>query len=77
MTPNDPNSPTVTQAPQEPLTASEGDWDVGLAAAFGRDDTRPQPVAAEMEPGAILAGKYRLTERIGEGGMGSVYMAQQ
>src|SRR5690242_16349111 len=27
--------------------------------------------------GAILAGKYKLIEEIGEGGMGSVFMAQQ
>ena len=27
--------------------------------------------------GAILAGKYKLVEEIGEGGMGSVFMAQQ
>src|SRR6516164_1921491 len=27
--------------------------------------------------GALLAGKYKLVEAIGEGGMGSVFMAQQ
>jgi non-specific serine/threonine protein kinase/serine/threonine-protein kinase len=30
-----------------------------------------------VEPGVILAGKYRLTERIAEGGMGSVWVAHQ
>jgi eukaryotic-like serine/threonine-protein kinase len=36
----------------------------------------PMPMASEM-PGLILAGKYKLLERIGEGGMGSVWLAQQ
>jgi serine/threonine protein kinase len=31
----------------------------------------------EEQAGTILAGKYKLLERIGEGGMGSVWMAQQ
>src|SRR5262249_47020830 len=33
--------------------------------------------APPARAGSILAGKYKLIEEIGEGGMGSVYMAQQ
>ena len=31
----------------------------------------------DIQPGAIIAGKYKLLEAIGEGGMGAVWMAQQ
>src|SRR5262245_1959575 len=34
-------------------------------------------VRAEPEPGAFIAGKYRLSDCIGEGGMGSVWIAHQ
>lgn len=39
----------------------------------------PTPLLApdNIEPGTVIAGKYKLLEAIGEGGMGSVWMAQQ
>jgi non-specific serine/threonine protein kinase/serine/threonine-protein kinase len=48
-----------------------------VAAAPTGPATASADSLAEEQPGAILAGKYKLIERIGEGGMGSVWMAQQ
>jgi eukaryotic-like serine/threonine-protein kinase len=47
------------------------------------DITGPQlgpttPAASqEDKPGALIAGRYKLLQQIGEGGMGTVWMAEQ
>ncbi|MEO2091811.1 MAG: protein kinase, partial [Gemmataceae bacterium] len=73
MTPTDPTRTSPPDATHDPSDAA---LDAGLAAAFGSPVTHSYQ-STEPESGTVIAGRYKLTEQIGEGGMGSVWVAHQ
>ena len=67
--------PTLTHLPD---TRAYDPLDAGIAAALAENSEPPrQADPTGGRAGEIIAGKYKLIEAIGEGGMGTVWMAQQ
>ncbi len=65
-----PNSP---QSPRQP----ENDKNEVTIAQSSRENRLNVHIVASNRPGDTIAGKYKLIENIGEGGMGSVWLAEQ
>ena len=64
--------------PELPPTSVRKPTDPDEPDRTGQYEGAPTPLSGDdVEAGTIIAGKYKLLEAIGEGGMGAVWMAQQ
>src|SRR5580692_10129641 len=59
----------------EELLRAHQDAGAFLGGGEQQEATRDQPILER--PGTVIAGRYKLRQEIGEGGMGSVFLAEQ
>jgi serine/threonine protein kinase len=67
-------SSTIKELREEPLPASARDGSMPSEPAFLESTRSYTP---PVGPGEVIAGRYKLLEAIGQGGMGTVYVAEQ
>jgi serine/threonine protein kinase len=69
--------PPGATAAFEPEPQPPADMLTGPSQPIPSEDAPPAGQVAGAAPSAVIAGRYTLVEMIGEGGMGSVYRAEQ